>query len=192
MHWINFRVRVLCLGMFILLGGCHSKDYKARKAIEEWYGKTVTFPDSPEAKILGRDTTVTITELLDKEYCVLAFFDSTGCTECNMKLHDWHLRIKDIAGQQDKVNFIFVVHAKNYEAVSAFAVKNKFNHLIFHDTDNALWKANQNLPDSPELQAFLLDREQKVVLVGNPARNNSLWKLYKQQIEKTTHDEMDQ
>jgi hypothetical protein len=54
--------------------------------------------------------------------------------------------------------------------------------LIFYDTDNALWKANPNLPHDPEFQTFLLDREQKVVLIGSPARNNSLWKLYKQQI----------
>ena len=191
MHWINFRVRVLYLGMFILLGGCHSKDYKARKMIEKWYGRTVAFPTSPEAKILGRDTTVTITDLLDKEYSVLTFFDSTGCTECNMKLHDWHLRVKDIAGLEDKVNFIFIVHAKNFEAVSAFAVKNKFDHLIFYDTGNALRKANPDLPVSPEFQSFLLDREQKVVLIGNPARNNPLWKLYKQQIGEKTYDKMD-
>lgn len=176
-------MRDLCLGM-LLLGGCHPKDHEARETIERWHGKKVNIPTGIEARILGRDTTVSMADAMKKDYCVLTFFDSTGCTECNMQLHDWNPRVREMAGQGERVSFVFVVHARNFAAISAYAVKNKFDHVIFHDKDRALWRANPHLPTRGDLHTFLLDDEQKVVLIGNPARHEALWELYKSEIEK--------
>lgn len=187
MHWINFRVRVLYLGMLVLWG-CHSKDYETEKIIQEWNGKNIKFPSQLESKILGKDTTATVADLLNKEYCVLTFIDSTGCTECSMKLRDWYLKMKEISGQDDKVDFVFIVHTKNFAAVSAFAIKNKFNHLLFYDTDRQFWKLNKDLPQRTDLQTFLLNRKHDVLLVGNPLGREVLWELYKKQIETLEYD----
>jgi hypothetical protein len=40
-------------------------------------------------------------------------------------------------------------------------------------------KFNPYIPTDPRLHTFLLDRDGKVVLVGDPANNHELWELYK-------------
>ena len=42
---------------------------------------------------------------------------------------------------------------------------------------------NPNLTKT-RFNTFLLDKENRVVLVGSPANNDKLWELYKQQIRK--------
>ena len=39
-------------------------------------------------------------------------------------------------------------------------------------------------PKQDRYKTFLLDKENRVVLVGSPANNDKLWELYKQQIRK--------
>jgi hypothetical protein len=37
-----------------------------------------------------------------------------------------------------------------------------------------------HFPSQPELQSFLLDKDNKVLLIGNPVLNPKVWDLYKQ------------
>jgi hypothetical protein len=37
-----------------------------------------------------------------------------------------------------------------------------------------------HLPDEPAFQCFLLDKDNKVLAIGNPAYNPKVWELYKQ------------
>ena len=42
---------------------------------------------------------------------------------------------------------------------------------------------NENIPTDTRLHSFLLDKDSKIILVGNPLRNEKLWDLYKNVIE---------
>ncbi len=180
MHWNR---SFILISIALILSGCYSKEDQNKKVVQEWYGKTVVIPSSLKPKVAGRDTTISASEILDKDYNVLTFVDTTGCTECNLRLYDWRLLIEEVKQYSKEINFIFVIHSSNFDEISAFAVKNKFNYPLFYDYDNSFAKANKNLPAQPEFQSFLLDNEGKVILVGNPVKNKSLWKLYKKQME---------
>jgi hypothetical protein len=49
-------------------------------------------------------------------------------------------------------------------------------------TTPAFPRANPHIPTDERLHTFLLDRDGKVVLVGDPANNSELWELYKKTI----------
>ena len=57
---------------------------------------------------------------------------------------------------------------------------------IFVDYDNKFGSSNKFLPSEEELHCFLLDSEDKIVLVGNPMFSNSVFNLYKNKLKELT------
>jgi hypothetical protein len=61
----------------------------------------------------------------------------------------------------------------------------KFNELglaVFYDKNTDFIRQNQ-LSSDPLYQTFLINPENKIVLVGNPVSNTALWNLYKKAME---------
>jgi hypothetical protein len=52
---------------------------------------------------------------------------------------------------------------------------------VFLDVDDQLNKRNQ-LPRNPVYQCFLLDKFDRVLLIGNPVLNPQIWLLFKKAI----------
>jgi hypothetical protein len=46
------------------------------------------------------------------------------------------------------------------------------------DMENTIMKLN-NFPKEQDFRCFLLDKDNKVVMVGNPVLNPGIWELYK-------------
>ena len=63
-------------------------------------------------------------------------------------------------------------------------VYNNFKHPLFIDQEKEIDKINK-FPSNPEYQCFLLDKDNKVVLVGNPILFSEIWKLYKMVINES-------
>lgn len=112
MHWNR---SFILISIALILSGCYSKEDQNKKVVQEWYGKTVVIPSSLKPKVAGRDTTISASEILDKDYNVLTFVDTTGCTECNLRLYDWRLLIEEVKQYSKEINFIFVIHSSNFE-----------------------------------------------------------------------------
>jgi hypothetical protein len=55
---------------------------------------------------------------------------------------------------------------------------NGFDCPVFMDMENTIMKLN-NFPKEQDFRCFLLDRDNKVVMVGNPVLNPGIWALYK-------------
>jgi hypothetical protein len=50
---------------------------------------------------------------------------------------------------------------------------------VFIDEKQAFLKANPHIPADNRFHTFLIDKNGKVVLVGDPVNNPQLWELYK-------------
>jgi lipocalin len=55
---------------------------------------------------------------------------------------------------------------------------------VFFDTANNINKLNKFNPNA-KYQCFLLDKNNKVVFVGNPTYSYAIWQLYKKTIDST-------
>ncbi|MDR3266230.1 MAG: hypothetical protein LBT24_01490, partial [Tannerella sp.] len=79
-----------------------------------------------------------------------------------------------------KPDFIFVIQPKHGgdKEIKQLLKQNGFIYPVFIDIDNKIFALN-NFPKEQEYQCFLLDKDNKVVMVGNPVLNPAIWKLYK-------------
>ena len=176
----------------ITLFSCNKKDERnaeAKKIVIEWVGKTIQIPTELQLSIYGKDTL--LPGFHSTPYKILFFADSTGCTGCKLGLLDWQKLIAETdTTLADKLSFIFCFQPKERNDLISKFISSGFNYPVLIDERNIVNQLN-HFPDKTEYQCFLLNGKDKVISVGNPARNPKVWNLYKQIItgklnEKTT------
>lgn len=172
------RYIVLLLILFILTDCNHKKKYIA-DTVFEWTNKKIIFPPNVQTKIMGRDTICN--DLLAKPIKILVFIDSSGCAACKLNLYDWYQKIKSLSEIQE-LGFLFYIHTNNYKKFTNAVKVEDFRYPLFYDTHNSLATLN-HLPKDQHFNTFLLNKENRVELIGNPLGKESFWKLYIQQID---------
>jgi hypothetical protein len=76
---------------------------------------------------------------------------------------------------------MFYFHPKTEEELLFILKHELFAYPVFFDKKNELDKLN-NLPTNPLYQCFLLDKNNNVLIIGNPVYNQKIWELYQQTI----------
>ncbi|MEG1737821.1 MAG: hypothetical protein RRY39_07755 [Odoribacter sp.] len=174
------KMKTGCILLLIsLCVGCNNKKREITQLVERWQNKEIVFPDNLEMKIYGRDTFV---DLSATKYKILNYVDTSGCTECRMKLYEWRLLKEEADSLQLEVRFVFVAYVKQFEEVETLQRINRFNTPFLYDRHGDMNKIN-NFSELPMFQTFLLDEHNKVLLIGSPVGNEKLWKLYKEKMK---------
>ena len=142
------------------------------------------FPQGIPCQSLGRDT-ICINPHNSTSYKILLYVDSAGCSSCRLKqLVEWKHIIADAdslyAGEVDFL-FFFQPKKRDEQELQSILRNNGFSPPVFIDTNNEIDKLN-TFPSQPDYQCFLLDRENNVLLVGNPSYSTSIWQLFKRYI----------
>lgn len=174
-------IGVLLILMFSI--GCNKKDNKKAEAeavIMEWMGKTIVFPEGIPCRYQGRDTVFAGTDAPCK---VLVYIDSTGCTSCRLGIDRWKMWMAEYEQEvTEKVEFLFYFQPKSERELRILLKRDRFEHPVYIDVAGELNRINQ-FPKNEQYHCFLLDRDNRVLLVGNPTRNRAVGKLYKKVID---------
>lgn len=173
--FIKLLVLELLIACFI---SCkkESKKTEVEKVVSEWVGKEVIFPKDINCSFMGKDT---ICLDMSTPYKILVYTDSVGCMSCKSHLREWNYLLKDIEELGEKqVGFLFYFCPQNEQQIDLLLKRDDFKQIVFVDYTNELNKLN-NFPHKAEYRCFLLDKDNKVLLVGNPIMNPNLWKVYK-------------
>ena len=181
----------LTYGIGILLTAClfvscqgDKRADDARKVVAEWIGKRIVFPDALPCTVMDRDTACI--SLSGASFKILTYIDSTGCTSCRLRLADWKKIVAEADSLfQGRVNFLFFFQPKSEKELTYLLKRDNFRYPVFFDRACRLAGLNR-FPSVMEHQCFLLDADNKVVLIGNPALNPQIWKLFKRQIDGNT------
>lgn len=113
---------------------------------------------------------------------VLIYVDSIGCVSCKLKLSEWKEFIHEIDSVTDNnVPVLFFFHPKDEKDVKNALRKHKFVNPVCIDTDDQLNKLN-NFSNEMTFQSFLLDKQNKVKVIGNPILNYRVKELYFEQM----------
>lgn len=177
----NYLLYFLLLIVFFGVASCRKDEKKAEagKIVAEWMGKEIILPTDIGCAFLGRDT---ICPDNNTPYKVLVYTDSTGCTSCKLQLYKWNSFIKEANTEMDgKVSFHFYFQPKDEKELKFLLRRDNFSQVVYIDNKSKLNAANK-LPNDMNYQCFLLDKDNKVVLIGNPTLNPKIWDLYKQTI----------
>ena len=142
------------------------------KLLQEWMGKEVQFPGNPTFTILGRDT---VNFPLDADYKILTYVDSMGCISCKLQLSRWkaYMEEKDVA----PVRFLFFFSPEKRRDILGTLKANAFTHPVCIDEMNELNRLN-HFPTEFGGQTFLLDRNNRILAIGNPIHNPRVKDLY--------------
>jgi len=179
-------VPVLVGCVIVLLSSCdnNNKRTSAVRIVAEWTGKEMIFPQGISCTSIGTDTTCV--DLYNDNYKIVLYVDSIGCTSCILRLSEW----KKIMNESDsafirKPEFVFFFQPKRKDERELLSIfrQNAFFHPVFIDKENEIGKLNR-LPSNIEYQCFLIDKDNRVVMIGNPANNPSIWVLYKRIISE--------
>jgi len=180
--------RAYCLYLIImLLFLCSCKDVREqsiRQVVAEWTGKEIQFPEGTPCQSLGQDTVCI--DFSNQTYKILLYVDSVGCISCRLRLTEWKRIIAEadtlFAGEVDFL-FFFQPKKRDERELQYMFRNNGFRHPVFIDTKNEINKLNK-FPSQTEYQCFLLDIDNKVVLIGNPSLNTGIWQLFKRYISE--------
>lgn len=166
---------VLCGLLFFV--SCQETDKKRySRLVNEWLGKEVMFPENSVFTIQGKDTVDF--DFFDSEYKVVTYIDSAGCTSCKLQLPRWNEFIKEVKEQLGKqVSFLFYFHPKDLKELRILTLQNAFTYPVCLDEKDE-FNALNNFPSDMTFQTFLLNKENKVVVVGNPTQNPKVKDLY--------------
>jgi hypothetical protein len=108
--------------------------------------------------------------------------DSSGCTACKLQLPSWKNLIAEADSLfNDKLEFLFFFQQKNKNELISLLNMYKFDYPVFIDETNEIDRLN-HFPKEPQYQCFLLDKDNRVLAVGNPVQNPKVWELYKKVI----------
>lgn len=171
----------IALPVFVFATSCKNsgKLKNSRKTVTEWIGKEIKYPEGLRCYSMLNDTVCP--DLHTDNYKIVVYADSLGCTSCRLQLPAW----KNIMEEADTVfakkpDFLFFFCPKQRDEKEVLSILqiNAFRHPVFIDKSNEIEQLN-SFPSQSEYQCFLLDKDNKVVLVGNPAINRGLWTLYK-------------
>ncbi|MDR1582347.1 MAG: DUF1573 domain-containing protein [Prevotellaceae bacterium] len=180
----NSRIIILILSVVVLFA-CkeNRKRTEAELTVKEWTGKTIQFPEDVQCNILGKDTVYNLcSALFQSEYKVLLYVDSAGCSSCRLKLMQWKQLIEESDSLfRDKLGFLFYFQPKNKKEMEFLFRRDDFDYPVFIDINKTINLRN-HFPEKPEYQCFLLDKNNKVLMVGNPVLNPKIWELYKQTV----------
>jgi hypothetical protein len=128
---------------------------------------------------MGKDTTCV--DLYGDNYKIMLCVDSPGCTGCRLKLSEWKAIIREagtVFTRKPEFVFFFQPKKKDEKELAFLSKQNGFHHPVFTDRENEIGKRN-GFPSNPEHQCFLPDRNNKVIIVGNPTINPGIWILFK-------------
>ena len=163
-------------------GGCgvNSRSEDLRHML----GQEVIIP-TMRCRWQGEDTVV------NERSCVLAtivaYYDEKGCTPCKLKeLVVWKSMLREIESEVgQKLRFDLIVQSgPRFRSLEVDLEAYKFPYSIYFDTQDDFERRNPNLPEDPLFHVFLLDRDNRVVLVGSPVGNPKMWELYKSTIAR--------
>jgi len=173
-----WRLALVLLPVFALTS---CRETKLRIALGKFYGTQVNIPDMRQM-VMGTDS---ITVCLDTvPVLAVVYRDARSCVPCQIdRMSDYRelIEFRDSVGSGYYPVFVFSPTRGTFETVRYTLCRTRFRFPIFID-DGTFAQTNPTIPSFRELQVFLLDKNRKVVLAGDPSHNPQMMKLYKQTI----------
>jgi hypothetical protein len=164
---------LICLIVFSCNNSQKQKKIKEETAVySRWFNKKIELPQ----------TTVNDTDCINctqgifsdrKGYMIISIFD-IGCSSCMETLDNWKEFTKLMNKRNVKVAFIIPPELMDMYNRQ----KQLFDGLtLYFDKKYRFIEANQISPDKA-LQTFLIDKTNKIVILGNPVINPGVRNIY--------------
>lgn len=167
----------LGLCVCLLVSSCEESDKeRLSRLVNEWEGKEILFPTHSTFTIQGKDTVDF--QFQNAEYKVVTYVDSVGCTGCKLQLPRWKELMTEVDSLTGgRVSFLFYFHPKDLKELRFLTRREGFTYPVCFDEKDDFNCLN-HFPSESMFQTFLLDKENRVIALGNPIQNPKVKELY--------------
>ena len=116
---------------------------------------------------------------------ILIYVDTVDCTTCRVRnLIFWQDLMEDYQELDSALNLIYVINPRPEVEVEVEAILYELGlKNVWLDRDNDFIKMNPFVPRDKKFHVFLLNKENKIELIGSPIGNKKLDKLYRKVIK---------
>ncbi len=112
----------------------------------------------------------------------MLYVDSVGCTSCILQLHKWKELIEQVDSlSSETVPVLFFFHPKDTREIAYLLKRDDIIIPVCIDEKDHFNSIN-NFPTNQSFQCFLLDKDNKVVFIGNPVHNTRIKEMYLSEI----------
>ncbi len=170
------KIVTLIMCVWILASCQESREEAMLRLVNEWNGKEIKFPSRSVFTIQGKDTVEV--EFGNADYKVVTYIDSVGCTSCKLQLPRWKKLVEEVDSLTGgSVPFLFYFHPKDMKELRYYTRRDDFTYPVCFDEKDELNRLNR-FPSDMIFQTFLLDKDNRVVAMGNPVLNPKIKDLY--------------
>ncbi|MDN0080579.1 DUF1573 domain-containing protein [Bacteroides gallinaceum] len=171
------RIFILALLLPALFSCQESDKQRLTRLVQEWDGKEIAFPAQVVFTVQGRDTVDFRWQAAP--YRIVTYVDSLGCASCKLQLPKWKQLIveTDSLFGKKKLSYVFFFHPKDARELTYLTRRDAFTYPVCFDREDAFNHLNR-FPSEMALQTFLLDKDNRVVAIGNPVHNPQVKELY--------------
>lgn len=160
-----------------IFGGCTSD---LANQMKKFSGSSISFDLSlTQIQRDSLDTQYRIGSEAAVRFVVL--YDSTECSSCRVntldQFEDIH-KLMDRRGERVTPIIIFSPASEQLRELKRDLQLRELAIPVYIDSCHLFGKINPQIPADRRLHAFLLNRNNEVVLIGNPVNNPQLWALY--------------
>lgn len=172
---------LLIFSLLLLVSSCKENEKeRITRLVNEWQGKEILFPKEITFTRFATDTVDY--QIPQSQYKVLIYIDSIGCTSCKLQLPKWKKLIEYVdSATNSQVPFLFFFQSKDDKELRYILKVDKFDRPVCVDHRNKLNLLNK-FPADIMFQTFLLDKDNKVIALGNPIHNSAVKDLYLKQL----------
>ena len=172
--------RTILICLCLMCGGC--KTFNIQRQIGQFIGSNIEFP--VEMELFPNDN-----GFIDSIPKLVIYTDSEMCTLCNIKKIS--IDVDSLKGFNLPIEIIPIIAPQVDSIVNLHMILKYYmnRNPVFLDEECKFRKVNSLLPVSNRFHTFLLDKNNKVVLVGNPLASDAMWNLFRKTLDNMlAHD----
>lgn len=169
--------QIIIFIMITLLASCNN-DNRIANEIKELSHRKILFCKG--YKELPCNSNFSLEELLNKDVKIITYMDNISCTSCGSKtLKLWQKEIKQL---NKDVAYIIILHSDYDDKIFEMTENLSLDFpLMYYDTD--IFESENKLKGKLACnKTFLLNKDNEIVLVGEPFGREKITKLYQKYI----------
>ncbi len=169
--------KLFALSVLLLLFSCRSaRERETARFFEEWMYKEIEFPEDMVFTVQG--DTVGF-DFMKSDYKLVTSIKNKECLSCNLRLNQWNNTINEINLKTGRnIPVLFFLHPNSYDELVDILKRDNFRHPVCIDMRNEFDSMNNITIDELSFKSFLIDKENKVVGIGNPVVTPAIKGLY--------------
>lgn len=163
--------------LFLCFSSCKkSKEKKLEDLILQWNAKQIVFPTNPVFTIYGEKEIDY--QIPQSDFKIVQYVDSLGCASCKLQIVKWKKFVSYLDSvTNQKVPCIFFFHPQKKRELKLELKMAHFDYPVCFDMGDEFNKLNK-LPSDMLFQTMLLDKNNRVIAIGNPIYRPKIKELY--------------